>query len=55
MALLDSLTHYSLDHSLDLLLVDLGAKLSALDFHGASILHLQAIQYCERTLDGFDS
>ena len=53
-ALLDSLAHYSLDHALDLILVDLGAKLSALNFHGASILHLQAIQHCERILDGLD-
>ena len=53
-ALLDSLAHYSLDHALDLILVGLGARLSALDFNGASVLREQAVQHCENILNGHD-
>ena len=51
-ALLDSLAHYSLDHALDLILVGIGARLSAHDFSGASDLHTQAVQHCAKLLDG---
>ena len=49
-ALLDSLAHYSLDHALDLILVELGTKLSAHDFYSASILREQALNHCESIL-----
>jgi len=50
-ALLDSLAHYSLDHALDLILVGIGAKLSAHEFSGASDLHAQAVQHCAKLLN----
>jgi len=50
--LLDSLAHYSLDHALDLILVGIGAKLSAHDFSGASDLHTQALEHCAKLLNG---
>ena len=50
-ALLDSLVHYSLDHDLDLILVGLGAKLSALDFYGAADCNAQAIKHCANLLN----
>ena len=53
-ALLDSLAHYSLDHELDLILVGLGARLTALDFEGAADLHAQAVGHCEKILSGHD-
>jgi len=48
--LLDSLAHYSLDHALDLILVDIGAKLSAGDYTGVFTLHEQAVQHCSQFL-----
>ena len=50
-ALLDTLAHYSLDHDLDLILVVLGAKLSASDFKGAADVHKQALRHCEGLLN----
>jgi CheY-like chemotaxis protein len=49
-ALLDDLAHYSLDHALDMILVQVIKKVSDHDFAGASAFHAQAVQHCDQLL-----